>query len=278
MLSLNPKDMAARVFYSYMTTSIAPRPIAFASTVDADGNVNLSPFSFFNIVGIDPPLLVFSPNNRGRDNSKKNTTENIEAFPEVVINLVDYAMVQQMSLSSCEFPKGTNEFVKAGFTEQASVLVKPPRVKEAPVQFECKILEIKSYGTSNIAICEIVMAHIAENLLDEHGKIDQLKTDWVARMGADWYARITPEAMFEVPKPNVHLGVGVDSIPEFVKNSELFDGNDLGKLGNESNLPSEEDSKTYLLNLEEKPSLLLAKALLDQNKIRDAWAVILGLE
>lgn len=278
MLSLNPKEMASRVFYSYMTSSVAPRPIAFASTIDAEGRVNLSPFSFFNIVGIDPPLLVFSPNNRGRDNSKKNTTENIEAFPEVVINLVDYNMVQQMSLASCEFPKGTNEFTKAGFTEQSSLMVTPPRVKEAPVQFECKVIDLKSYGSANIAICEIVMAHISEDLLDEHNKIDQLKTDWVARMGADWYARITPQAMFEVPKPNVHLGVGVDSIPALVKQSSIFDGNDLGKLGNESSLPEEVDIQTFLLNLEVEPSLHLAKKYLDENKIREAWAVILGLK
>ena len=269
----NPRD-----FYAYATSLIAPRPIAFASTIDLQGNVNLSPFSFFNFVGIDPPILVFSPNRRGKDNSQKDTTINLHQVPEVVINLVDYSMVQQISLSSCEYPKGVNEFLKAGFTEEKSLKVKPPRVKESPVSLECKVLEIKEYGTANIVICEVLLAHINNSLLDENDKIDQQKTDWVARMGGDWYARITLEAMFEVPKPTRTTGIGIDQIPDFIKFSKELSGNDLGKLGNIEKLPSLEEIKLYksenqIVNIEN----IFQKAivLLEQNKIKEAWLCLM---
>jgi flavin reductase (DIM6/NTAB) family NADH-FMN oxidoreductase RutF len=270
-----------REFYAHATSLIAPRPIAFASTIDLEGNVNLSPFSFFNLVGIDPSILVFSPNRRGKDNSQKDTILNLKEVPEVVINLVDYSMVQQMSLSSCEYPKETNEFVKAGFTEEKSIKIKPPYVKESPVSLECKVLEIKEYGTANIVICEVLLAHIDDSLFGENGKIDQQKTDWVARMGSDWYARITPEAMFEVPKPTRTTGIGIDQIPEFIRYSKELSGNDLGKLGNIEKLPNLEEIDSYKSEnqiVETGNLFQKAKSLLEQNKIHEAWLMLLSMQ
>ncbi len=275
------KNTNPREFYAYATSLIAPRPIAFASTIDLEGNVNLSPFSFFNMVGIDPPILVFSPNRRGKDNSQKDTILNLHQVPELVINLVDYSMVQQMSLSSCEYPKGTNEFLKAGFTEEKSVKTQPPRVKESPVAFECKVLEIKEYGTANIVICEVLMAHITDSLFGENGKIDQHKTDWVARMGGDWYARITPQTMFEVPKPIRTTGIGIDLIPEFIRYSKELSGNDLGKLGNVESLPSWELVNNYRFenqSVESEKLFQKAKFLLEENKIQEAWLLLLSMQ
>jgi flavin reductase (DIM6/NTAB) family NADH-FMN oxidoreductase RutF len=279
-MTLDLSEIDSKFFYNYATASIAPRPIAFASTVDKMGNVNLSPFSFFNFMGITPPIIVFSPNRRGRDNTQKNTTENLHEIAEVVINLVDFQMVQQMSLASCEYPKGTNEFIKAGFTEEKSRYVRPPRVKESPVQFECKVLEIKEYGSANLVICEVLAAHFADNLLDKNGKIDQLKTDWVARMGADWYARITPETMFEVPKPNLNKGIGFDQLPDFIRNSTVLSGNELGKLANISALPNANEIAVYITKNQQITSenkLTIAKQFLDINDIKTAWMILLGI-
>lgn len=290
MLTLNPKELDSRVFYSYLTGTVAPRPIAFASTVDKMGNVNLSPFSFFNIMGINPPILVFAPNNRGRDGSKKDTTLNLEEVPEVVINMVDYAMVQQMSLSSVEFPRGTNEFIKAGFTEEKSVFVKPSRVKESKAQFECKVLEIKQYGSMNLAICEVILAHFSEEIIGENGKIDQQKTDWVARMGGDWYVRANEISMFEVEKPTTKIGIGFDAIPENIRLSKILTGNHLGQLGNVESLPTQAEIEAYratptMQNIIEQvmygcaflDNLLHAEAvkLLNENKVKEAWIVLL---
>ncbi len=278
-MTIDLQNTDPRVFYSYATSVIAPRPIAFASTIDKAGNVNLSPFSFFNLMGIDPPILVFSPNRRGRDSSQKNTTENLHEVPEVVINLVDYQMVEQMSLASCEFPKGVNEFQKSGFTEEKSLKIRPPRVKESPVQLECKVLEIKEYGTANLVICEVVMAHFAEHLLNSEGKIDQRKTDWVARMGGDWYARITTEVMFEVAKPNQKQGIGFDQMPDFVKYSEHLTGNELGKLANVERLPTLEEMKEHLeelIDFTEDTKFELVKTLLAQGYPFKAWTVLLN--
>ncbi|WP_064196697.1 MULTISPECIES: flavin reductase family protein [Emticicia] len=290
MLTLNPKELDSRVFYSYLTGTVAPRPIAFASTVDKMGNVNLSPFSFFNIMGINPPILVFAPNNRGRDNSKKDTILNLEEVPEVVINMVDYAMVQQMSLSSVEFPRGTNEFIKAGFTEEKSVFVKPPRVKESKAQFECKVLEIKQYGSMNLAICEVILAHFSKEIIAENGKIDQQKTDWVARMGGDWYVRANEISMFEVEKPTTKIGIGYDAIPANIRLSKILTGNHLGQLGNVENLPTQAEIEAYratptMQNIIEQvmygcaflDNLLHAEAakLLNENKVKEAWLVLL---
>ncbi|MFD2522689.1 flavin reductase family protein [Emticicia soli] len=290
MLTIDPKDLEARAFYSYMTGTVAPRPIAFVSSIDSQGNVNLSPFSFFNIMGINPPLLVFAPNNRGRDGSKKDTTLNIAEVPEVVINMVDYKMVHQMSLASVEFPRGINEFIKSGFTPEPSLVVAPPRVKESPAQFECKVLEVREIGTMNLYICQIVMAHFSEDIIGENGRIDQRKTDWVARMGADWYAHVNQAAMFEVEKPNTKIGIGYDAIPESIRLSKILTGNHLGQLGNIEVLPTQEEvvafrqtplmqdifeqamhGCAYLDNLLHDE----AQRLLAKNKLKEAWLVLL---
>lgn len=290
MLTLDPKDLEPRIFYSYLTGTVAPRPIAFVSSIDNAGNVNLSPFSFFNIMGINPPLLVFAPNNRGRDNSKKDTTLNITEVHEVVINMVDYAMVQQMSLASVEYPRGINEFVKSGFTPEPSVLVKPPRVKESPAQFECKVLEVREIGTMNLYICQIIMAHFSQSIIGETGRIDQRKTDWVARLGADWYARVNEPALFEVEKPNTKIGIGYDAIPERIRLSKILTGNHLGQLGNIEILPLKEDIEAYrttpaiqkILSATMNNTTILdellhieAKNLLNQNKVKEAWLTLL---
>jgi flavin reductase (DIM6/NTAB) family NADH-FMN oxidoreductase RutF len=290
MLTLNPKELDSRKFYSYLTGTIAPRPIAFASTLDKLGNVNLSPFSFFNIMGINPPILVFAPNNRGRDGSKKDTILNLEEVPEVVINMVDYAMVQQMSLSSVEFPRGMNEFIKAGFGEEKSIFVKPPRVKESKAQFECKVLEIKQFGSMNLVICEVVLAHFSEEIIGENDKIDQQKTDWVARMGGDWYVRANEISMFEVEKPIAKIGIGYDAIPSNIRLSNILTGNHLGQLGNVENLPTQTEIGAYratetMQNFIEQvmygcaflDNLLHTEAakLLNENKVREAWVVLL---
>lgn len=290
MLTLNPKELDSRVFYSYLTGTVAPRPIAFASTVDKLGNVNLSPFSFFNIMGINPPILVFAPNNRGRDSSKKDTILNLEEVPEVVINMVDYAMVQQMSLSSVEFPRGTNEFIKSGFTEEKSFFVKPPRVKESKAQFECKVLEIKQFGSMNLAICEVILAHFSEEIIEKNGKIDQQKTDWVARMGGDWYVRANEISMFEVEKPTTKIGIGYDAIPANIRLSKILTGNHLGQLGNVENLPTQAEIEAYratptMQNIIEQVMYgcafldnllhLEATKLLNENKVKEAWLVLL---
>lgn len=290
MLTLNPKELDSRVFYSYLTGTVAPRPIAFASTVDKSGNVNLSPFSFFNIMGINPPILVFAPNNRGRDGSKKDTILNLEEVPEVVINTVDYSMVQQMSLSSVEFPRGTNEFIKSGFTEEKSVFVKPPRVKESQAQFECKVLEIKRIGTMNLVICEVILAHFSEQIIGENGKIDQQKTDWVARMGGDWYVRANEVSMFEVEKPITKIGIGYDAIPEKIRLSKILTGNHLGQLGNVENLPSHAEIFAFreTLIMQQIIEQVLygcafldnllhneAAKLLNENKVKEAWLMLL---
>lgn len=290
MLTLNPKELDSRVFYSYLTGTIAPRPIAFASTLDKLGNVNLSPFSFFNIMGINPPILVFAPNNRGRDGSKKDTILNLEEVPEVVINMVDYAMVQQMSLSSVEFPRGMNEFIKAGFVEEKSVFVKPPRVKESKAQFECKVLEIKQFGSMNLVICEVVLAHFSKEIIGENDKIDQQKTDWVARMGGDWYVRANEISMFEVEKPITKIGIGYEAIPANIRLSKILTGNHLGQLGNVENLPTQTEIEAYratetMQNIIEQvmygcaflDNLLQTEAakLLNENKVMEAWVVLL---
>ncbi len=243
MKTIDPTILGSRAFYQYMTAAVAPRPIALASTISKDGQVNLSPFSFFNYVGIDPPIVVFSPGRRGRDGSYKDTALNLMEVPEVVVNMVTFDMVQQMSLSSAEYGRGVNEFTKAGFIMMPSERIKPPRVAESPAQFECRVLEIKEIGTMVLVIAEVVLAHFAENILDENGQIDQIRTDWVARMGGDWYARASGEAIFEVPRPQ--HGIGVDSLPESVRNSKVLTGNDLGLLGGLSEFPTEQEIRAF---------------------------------
>ena len=280
MLTINPKEVSVSVLHGYLQGSIAPRPIAFASTIDKDGNVNLSPFSFFNVFGTNPPTLIFSPNRRVRDGSQKHTLENVLEHDEVVINMVDFAMVEQMSLASCEYEKGINEFIKGGFTEEPSIMVKPPRVKESKTAFECKVKQViqmsEEGGSPNLVICEVILAHFSEDILDENGKIDQTKTDWVARLGGDWYVRASGDALFEVAKPSIHKGIGVEAIPDFIKNDSSFSGNDLGRLGNIENLPSKDEIDDFILHNPNANFKEMGKEYLTNGKIKEAWMALLG--
>lgn len=249
MISITPSEISTMQLQGYLQTAVAPRPIAFASTVDENGNPNLSPFSFFNVFSANPPILIFSPARRVRDNTLKHTLINCESTREVVINIVNFEMVQQMSLSSTEYPDGVNEFEKAGFTQIPSMIVKPYRVAESPIQMECKVNEIIVLGTEggagNLIICEVIKIHIDENILDEDGKINQHKIDLVSRLGNNWYSRANL-GLFEVEKPLTTLGIGVDAIPNFIKENPIFDGNDLGKLGNVENLPNLEEINIFV--------------------------------
>ena len=277
---------------NYLQHAIAPRPICFASTTDSKGNINLSPFSFFNLFSINPPIAVFSPSRRGRDGSTKHTYQNVLDVPEVVINIVDYEMVQQTSLASCEFPKEVNEFYKAGFTEEPATRVRPPMVKEAKVKLECKVLEVKPLGelggAGNLIICEVMLMHIDDTILNEKGMIDQTKLHHVARLGGDWYCRVDASNLFQVEKPNVKLGVGFDALPASVRASEILSGNDLGLLANVHEMPQIDTSfedehlkqivQYYSVNPEEmeKEIHLYAKKLLSEGKVMQAWQVLLG--
>lgn len=289
MLTIDPKEVSPVKLQGYLQSAIAPRPIAFASTMDKNGKPNLSPFSFFNIFSSNPPILVFSPARRVRNNTVKHTLINCEETRQVVINMVNFEIVQQMSLSSTEYADGVNEFLKSGLTPIPSELVKPYRVAESPVQFECKVNEIIPLGTEggagNLIICEVLKMHINEEILDEDGMIDPIKIDLVSRLGANWYSR-TKEGLFEVEKPLATLGIGVDSIPEFVKESAVFNGNDLGKLGNVEALPTEEEItifvkqnfgvKGVLSADDEVKKHQLAKEYLDKNEVLTAWKVLLA--
>ena len=276
----------------YLQHVVAPRPICFASTIDKTGNVNLSPFSFFNLFSANPPIVVFSPSRKVRDNTVKHTLENVLEVPEVVISIVTYDMVQQVSLASCEFPKGVNEFAKAGFTEMPATLVKPPMVKESLVNMECNVLEVKPLGTEggagNLVICEVLRIHIDDSLLDENKKIDQRKINHVARLGGDWYCVVNEQNLFQVEKPNTQLGIGVDALPSTIRNSSLLTGNELGQLGNVHTLPDidpafEDDHLKqiilyYSLNPEEMEKELhtYAKKLLAAGKVQEAWQILLA--
>jgi flavin reductase (DIM6/NTAB) family NADH-FMN oxidoreductase RutF len=240
MKTIDPKAVTTGELHGYMLGAVTPRPIAFASTIDANGNVNLSPFSFFNVFSANPPIMIFSPARRGRDNTTKHTYENVLQVKEVVINIVNYDIVQQMSLSSTEYAQGVNEFEKAGLTPLTSETVQPPRVAESPVQFECKVNEVISLGTEggagNLVICEVLKMHIDEAILDAEGKIDPVKLDAVSRMGGNWYGR-AKEGMFEVPKPLSTLGIGFDQLPRTISTSKFLTGNDLAMLANVEVLP-----------------------------------------
>lgn len=289
MISIEPKDLSSVKLQGYLQGAVGPRPIAFASTVDLDGNPNLSPFSFFNVFSSNPPILIFSPARRVRNNTVKHTLLNVQATREVVINVVNYDIVQQTSLASTEYADGVNEFLKSGLTAVASDLVKPFRVAESPVQFECKVNDIISLGTEggagNLVICEVVKIHIHESVLDESGAIDQFKIDLVSRMGGNWYSRAN-QGLFEVPKPLSTLGIGVDQIPESIQKSPVFNGNDLGMLGNIEALPTTEEIDIFVKeNFEVKGVLSaddilkqhqLAKEYIDTNEVFSAWKVLLA--
>ena len=288
MLTLDPTKVPLPQLHQYLLGAVTPRPIAFASTVDKKGNVNLSPFSFFNCFGYNPPLLIFSPSRRGRDNTTKDTYENVLEVPEVVINVVNHAMVQQASLASVEYPRGVNEFVKAGLTPVASSVVKPPRVGEAPVSFECKVTQVIATGdqggAGNLVLCQVVMMHIKEEILDEQGKIDPFKLDAVARLGGDWYCRVGPESIFKVPKPLQTIGIGIDQIPEHIRLSTVLTGNDLGMLGNVEKLPGESSLQTIRNQSDFLQARTtggeaihrLAQAYLKQGRVEEAWSILLA--
>jgi flavin reductase (DIM6/NTAB) family NADH-FMN oxidoreductase RutF len=277
----------------WLQHAIAPRPVCFASTIDKAGNINLSPFSFFNLFSSNPPVVVFSPARRVRDNTTKHTLQNVLEVPEVVINIVDYDMVQQVSLSSCEFPKGVNEFIKAGFTPEPATIVKPPMVKESKVKMECKVLEVKPLGkeggAGNLVICEVLKMHIDDAVLNAEGTmIDQRKLHHIARLGGDWYCKVDETNLFHVEKPNTQLGIGIDALPESIRNSTVLTGNNLGQLANVHDYPvvdaTFEDEKMkniiqyFSLNTEEMDKELhkYAKQLLDEGKVREAWQVLLA--
>lgn len=291
MISIIPKDITTQELHGYLLGAIGPRPIAFVSTIDEKGRPNLSPFSFFNVFSANPPILIFSPARRVRDNTTKHTLDNVEKVGEAVINVVTYEIVQQMSLSSTEYPEGENEFIKAGLTMLASDLVKPFRVAKSPVQFECKVTKIeplgKEGGAGNLIFSEVVKIHLNPNILDENGSIDQYKIDQVARMGGNWYSRAN-KGMFEVPKPLSSLGIGVDAIPEVIRNSTVLTGNDLGKLGNVEKLPSRIEIGEFIGSQQGISSLAAnndlqsihrkAKEYLDRNDVLSAWKLLLANE
>ncbi len=281
MLSLTPKELAIPELHQYLLGAVGPRPICFASTIDAQGNHNLAPFSFFNVFSAKPPIAIFSPNLSGKTGKAKDTHLNIKEVPECVINIVNYKMVHQMSLASSPYAKGVSEFTKAGFTAISSDLVKPMRVKESPVQLECKVFELKEIGNCNLVFCEIVKIHIDEAVLDANKKIDQQKIDLVARMGGNWYCRAHGDALFEIEKPITTLGVGIDSIPNAIRNSTILTGNNLGQLGNIEIMPTPEEIENHTKTLNSKFTNEIekhqyAKALLDANKVKEAWCILLG--
>ncbi|MGB5666843.1 MAG: flavin reductase family protein [Maribacter sp.] len=289
MISIIPSATDIPKLHGYLLGSIGPRPIAFVSTVDEEGRPNLSPFSFFNVFSANPPILIFSPARRVRDNTTKHTLDNVIKLKEAVINVVNYDMVQQMSLSSTEFKKGENEFIKAGLTMLESDLVKPFRVGESPVQFECKVTKVeplgKEGGAGNLVFCEVVKIHLDPLILDENGSIDQLKIDQVARMGGNWYSRAN-KGLFEVPKPLSSIGIGVDRIPDEIRLSKILTGNDLGMLGNVERLPSKDevdrfigmntDIKALIKSKDEDKIHQKAQAYLSKKEILSAWKVLLA--
>ncbi len=294
MVSIDPKDIPVQKLHQYLLGAIGPRPIAFASTVDAEGKPNLAPFSFFNVFSANPPILIFSPARSGRTNTTKDTYNNVKVVPEVVINVVNYDIVHQMSLASSPYAPEVNEFEKAGFTALKSDNVKPFRVAESPVQFECKVNEVIELGTEggagNLIICEVVKIHIHDEVLDSNGMIDQQKIDLVARMGGDWYSRANAESMFEITKPISTCGIGFDALPIDIKSSKILSGNNLGHLAGIEKIPDETNVNEYKLlelsdlfvSLEDNPLALeqelhkRAQSLLDENKLEEAWLTLLS--
>lgn len=289
MVSFNPKDLSTGKLHGYLLSSVAPRPIAFASTIDKNGNPNLSPFSFFNVFSANPPILIFSPARRVRDNTTKHTLENAEVIKEVVINVVNYDIVQQMSLSSTEYAKGVNEFEKSGLTMLKSDIVKPFRVAESPVQFECKVNEIIKLGTEggagNLVICEVVKLHISKDVLNEDESINQEVLDLVARAGGSYYSR-AKAGFFEIPKPLQTLGIGVDKMPDFVKNSMILTGNDIGMLANVEALPTKKEIDAFVDDVSERyPDIKnkshrekhkIARNYLSYGNVESAWKLLLS--
>lgn len=294
MKTINPKNIEIPKLHRYLLGAIGPRPIAFASTIDKDGVANLAPFSFFNAFSANPPILVFSPARSGRTNTTKDTYNNVKILPEVVINVVNFELVHQMSLASSPYPSSVDEFVKSGLTPVASECVQPFRIKESPVQFECKVNEVIELGdqggAGNLIICEVLRIHIDEAILDEQQMIDQHKIDLVSRMGGNWYCRADENSMFEIPKPITTCGIGYDELPEDIKNSDVLTANNLGQLAGIESIPNETDVNEYklielselFLSLEEDATQLeieihkRAKLLLEKNDLEEAWLTLLS--
>lgn len=291
-MKINLSELSTPQKQAWLQHAIAPRPIAFASTIDKSGNVNLSPFSFFNLFSSNPPIVIFSPSRKGRDNTLKHTLLNVQEVPEVAINICDVDMVQQMSLSSCEYEKGVDEFVKSGFTKQASTIIQPPLVAEAKIKMECKVVEVKSLGNEGgagqLVIAEVLVMHINDDILShDKSMIDPKKMQHIARLGGDWYCKVNADNLFTVPKPNTKLGIGVDALPSSIKNSKILSGNHLGMLGNVHEMPVYNPSFTddtvknivqyYNLNQESLEEELhkYAAELLDKNQVEMAWQVLL---
>jgi len=294
MLSIDPKELPIPKLHGYLLGAVGPRPIAFASTIDEDGVPNLAPFSFFNVFSANPPIMIFSPARSGRTNTTKDTYNNVKKIAEVVINVVNHDIVHQMSLASSPYEAGVDEFEKAGFTKLESDTIKPFRVAESPVQFECKVNEVVELGdgggAGNLVICEVTKIHINEDVLDEDGKIDQHKIDLVSRMGGNWYIRANENSMFEITKPLVTKGIGIDQMPQEIVESKVLSQNDLGQLGGIEEFPNETDVNEYKLlelsdifvDLEDNQVELetrlheIAKELLKENKIEEAWKTLLS--
>jgi flavin reductase (DIM6/NTAB) family NADH-FMN oxidoreductase RutF len=292
--TISPESISTKDLHGYLLGAIAPRPIAFASTINNAGQVNLSPYSFFNVFGSNPPIIIFSASRRVRDNTIKHSLENVMEVPETVVNIVNYNMVQQTSLASTEYAKGVNEFIKAGFTEVASDRVKPPRVGESPASFECVVEEVKATGeeggAGNLIVCRVVQAHIDENILDKNGLIDPFKLDAMGRMGGNWYCRANRDALIEVAKPLRNKGIGVDGLPDLIKNSNILTGNELGMLGNSNEIPYEQARKiaaeheeiNMIINtitdrqLRQEKLHTIAKLALGKNDEATAWAALLS--
>ncbi len=285
MLRINPEEVSKPKMHQYLLGAISPRPIAFASTIDASGNPNLAPFSFFNAMGNNPPTVVFSPARSGKDNTTKNTLDNIEATREVVINIVNYAILEQMSLASAPFEKGVNEFIKSGLTPIASEKVKPFRIKESIAQLECIVRDIyytsMEGGAANIIICEVVLMHIDESILDDNGRMDPLKMDLVARMGGDYYCRVIPESLITLPQPKEANVIGVDALPIAIRNSKILSGNDLGKLGSLHKMPSEEEiaiiKNSLSGNADADAIHKMAKQKIQENAVDDALKMLMSI-
>lgn len=292
-MKINLSDLPVMQKQAWLQHAVAPRPICFASTIDATGHVNLSPFSFFNLFSSNPPIVIFSPARRGRDNTTKHTLDNVLAVPECVINIVDYSMVQQMSLSSCEYPKGVDEFIKAGFTKEPASMVQPPMVKEAKIKMECRINEVKSLGeeggAGQLVIAEVLCMHVDDAILNAEGTmIDQTKLALVARLGGDWYCKVGADNLFKVAKPNTALGIGVDAIPDSIKLSRILTGNHLGQLANVNELPLIDPAfhddrlkniiQYFSINPNEMEQELhqYAAELLNQEKVYEAWQILLS--
>lgn len=286
MRTIIPNEVGIKAISNFLTSAVVPRPIAFVSTINTNGQPNLSPFSFFNAFSSDPAILIFSAAKSALTGKQKDTYHNVKANAECVIHIANYAMVEQLSVTSGAYPEDTNEFTKGGFTEEKSVLVKPPRVKEAPIAFECKVTQVIELGdkggSGNLVICEVVMIHVDENLLDENGNVIPEKLDPIARLGYNNYVRFTKDDIFETPKPLKAFGVGVDAIPQWLKDENILTGNELGKLASIAEIPNKEEIKNdaelvELISNYKDQTINEIKRLLSENKIKEAWLALLNI-